>query len=75
MWKSLGPPQRKKDTMEIEGVKLKQNRKVDNQREVEDNGITLWEKMQRLEVETKALGKLMTQHLGLVVATKQHHQI
>lgn len=49
--------------MEIEGVKLKQNRKVDNQREVEDNGITLWgEKKQRLEVETKALGKLMTQH-------------
>ena len=42
-WKRLGPPQRK-DTMEIEGVKLKQNRKVDNQREVEDNGITLWGK-------------------------------
>lgn len=44
--------------MEIEGVKLKQKRKVDNLREAEDNAHG-----------EKSLGKLMAQHLS-VVATK-----
>ena len=32
-------------------------------------------KKQKLELETKALGKLMAQHLGSAVAAKQYRQV
>ena len=70
-WKRLSPNRSTQDKMDVKGESPKQKRKMStNTIDEEEVG-----KMQKLEKETKALSKLMAQHLGSVVATTQHCQV
>ena len=74
-WKILDPTQRKNDIMDIEGEFLIKKRKVDNERLMEVDKANIEKKKKKLVVETKALGKLMAQHLGSAVVAKQHCRV
>ena len=64
-WKRLSPSRSMQDKMDEKGESPKQKRKMStNTIDEEEVG-----KMQKLEKETKALSKLMAQHLGSVMAT------
>ena len=74
-WKRLDPTQRKNDIMDTEGEFLIKKRKVDKERVMEVDKANIEKKKKKLVVETKALGKLMAQHLGSAVAAKQHCRV
>ena len=56
--------------MDTEGEFLIKKRKVDKERVMEVHKANIVKNKQKLVVETKALGKLMAQHLGLAMAAK-----
>ena len=66
---------KKNDTMDIEGEFLIKKRKMDKERVMEVDKENIVKKKQKLEVETKALGKLMAQHLGLAMIVKQYCRV
>ena len=74
-WKRLDLTQRKNDTMDIEVEFLIKKRKVDKERVMEVDKENIVKKKQKLELETKALGKLLAQHLGSAVAAEQYCQV
>ena len=61
---------KKNDTMDIEGEFLIKKRKMDKERVMEVDKENIVKRKQKLKVETKALGKLVAQHLGLMVVAK-----
>lgn len=71
-WKWLAPAKQQHDTMEakFKGPMQKRKLKIDGAL-METNVV----KRQKIEEETKVLGKLMPQHLGLVVVAVQHGRV
>ena len=61
--------------MDTEVEFLIKKRKVDKERVMEVDKENIVKKKQKLELETKALGKLMAQHLGSAVAAEQYRQV
>ena len=61
---------KKNDTMDTEVEFLIKKRKVDKERVMEVDKENIVKRKQKLKVETKALGKLVAQHLGLMVVAK-----
>ena len=61
--------------MDTEGEFLIKKRKVDKERVMEVDKANIVKNKQKLVAETKALGKLMAQHLGLAMAAKQYRWV
>ena len=68
----MTPAKQQQDTMEAEIEVLMQKRKLNVDGVLQEIDVV---KKQKIEEETKVLGKLMPQHLGSVVATVQHCQV